>query len=823
MRLWCVWLLVAFWRGTCDEGSGALKSFYKLDDEIQETVWCGEDNNVILVRTEANSVYRSDDRGDTFVRITKKMHKSAEQIVDNSTEIGEVTRIIKLDADNRILLFVGNRGVFWISSNCGKSMKALSKEFMIAQVRPHPTDARKLLATAVQNCKDDDDDLCFYGTHSLYLTENMGETWRQVATNVKQFDWLFDFLQTFRGIPQNRIFALTRTPNQDVLVMTDDFFKTRTLLVSNCLEFRLRSAYLFAIKGFKGDEVHLLVASVKDRFEKFYRAVFPDIKLKMKNVHILDSSEGVIFLLTTRKPTAPFGRLYVSDSTGLRFRLALKSCLRSSVRGADFAKIQGLEGVYIANILEKNAAREYERMMEKDDVEEEEWVEEERKESTYFWSPRSQKRKDTRSFIINNVQTVITFNKGSIWKLLEPPKTDSKGKKTRCSLSDGCSLHLFLYVDTTVPILSQNSAPGIILATGNLGRTRNPSTSVRRVYMSRDGGLRWTEAAKEEHVYEVADHGGLVLMGQLDTGDKDLVSLAFTWNGGTTWENFDIHKKNTSIEDIFTEPNATSQRFILHLKQRQDLDEETILIHSSLASMNFEELHQKICKGEDRPGTPNSDFEYWTPYDGRQGQDCLLGRTLTYIRKKKDRECFTRTEFSYPINIRNCECTEEDYECDFGFVRNELLGDYTCVPKINVTYDPPENCPSGTNYTVTTGYRRITGDTCEGGVTHDPLVFPCPRIRFLSSVSGLKILGVAAVALVLVVGAWYAWQNVDAVQGLFRGSGKGRGRGKKAYERQFEDVRYAKIDEKQETKEEDDDELVIGPSAVTLQKVNELH
>jgi hypothetical protein len=820
MRLLWVLSAVAVWNAKCEVASKALRSFYKLDDEIQETVWCGDDNSVILVRTEANSVYRSEDRGETFTHITKRMQKTAEQVVANSTEVGEVTRIIKVEADNNILLFVGNRGVFWVSTNCGKTMKALNKEFMIAQIRSHPTESSTLLATAVQNCRDEEDDLCFYGTHSLYLTEDLGETWRQVASNVKQFDWVFDVRQIYLGIPRYRIFALVRTSAQDILVKTDDFFKSRTVLVNNCLEFKLRSAYLFAIKGVKGDEVHLLVSSIKNNFDKFHRATFPDVKLKMKNVHILDSSEGVVFLLTTRKPTAPFGRLYVSDSTGLRFRLALKSCLRSSVRGADFAKIQGLEGVYIANILEKEAAKEYERMMEKDDTIEEEWIEEERKESTYYWTPRSQKRKDARSFIINNVQTVITYNKGGMWKLLRAPKTDSEGSATRCKLEDECSLHLFLYVDTTVPILSQNNAPGIIIATGNLGFTRRPSSSQRRVYMSRDGGLKWIEAVKEESVYEIADHGGLVLMAKLDSGNKDVVSLAYTWNGGSSWENVDIYKKNTSIEDIYTEPNATSQRFMLHMTQKDDIEDDSILIHSSLACFNFEELHQRTCEGEDKPGTPSSDFEYWNPYDGRQGQDCLLGRKITYVRKKKDRECFTRTAFAYAINIENCECTEEDYECDFGFVRSELSGDHTCIPKINVTYAPPEDCPSETNYTVTTGYRKITGDSCVGGITHDPLMFPCPRIRFLSSSSGLKMLGVLGGVVIVVLGIWYGWQNVDTLRGLFKESKKGK-KGRRPYERQFENVKYAKIDEKQD--KEDDDELIIGPSTVTLQKVNELH
>jgi hypothetical protein len=30
--------------------------------------------------------------------------------------------------------------------------------------------------------------------------------------------------------------------------------------------------------------------------------------------------------------------------------------------------------------------------------------------------------------------------------------------------------------------------------------------------MSRDGGLTWSEIRKGSHIYEISDHGGLILM-----------------------------------------------------------------------------------------------------------------------------------------------------------------------------------------------------------------------------------------------------------------------------------------------------------------------
>jgi len=36
-------------------------------------------------------------------------------------------------------------------------------------------------------------------------------------------------------------------------------------------------------------------------------------------------------------------------------------------------------------------------------------------------------------------------------------------------------------------------------------------------------------------------------------------------------------------------------------------------------TLDFKELHEPMCKGADRPGEPDSDYELWTPFDGRHG------------------------------------------------------------------------------------------------------------------------------------------------------------------------------------------------------------
>ena len=52
------------------------------------------------------------------------------------------------------------------------------------------------------------------------------------------------------------------------------------------------------------------------------------------------------------------------------------------------------------------------------------------------------KNSEKASFNLDSFkQTVISFDKGGIWKSLTPPLIDSEGKKVYCP-DDNCSLHL---------------------------------------------------------------------------------------------------------------------------------------------------------------------------------------------------------------------------------------------------------------------------------------------------------------------------------------------------------------------------------------------
>ncbi|KAH8109150.1 hypothetical protein DFH11DRAFT_958248 [Phellopilus nigrolimitatus] len=105
----------------------------------------------------------------------------------------------------------------------------------------------------------------------------------------------------------------------------------------------------------------------------------------------------------------------------------------------------------------------------------------------------------------------------------------------------------------------------------------------------------------------------------------------------------------------------------------------------------------------------DNDFEKWYARSGDK-HECIMGHKQWYRRRKPDADCYVGHKFDDPVeHEENCPCTNEDYECDYNFIRN---GDQ-CLPA------GPEPIPadvcrdaSGT-YMGSSGYRLIPGNTCD--------------------------------------------------------------------------------------------------------------
>lgn len=203
------------------------------------------------------------------------------------------------------------------------------------------------------------------------------------------------------------------------------------------------------------------------------------------------------------------GNVYISDAKGVRFSLSLPNNIRAGTGECEFDKVMSMEGVYIANFKDSiDTARPDPSGMQEDLQKQED--EAEGLQAEVDAKHRSVASKARREEV---TRTAISFDKGGVWSYLKAPKVDSRGQKIDCP-PDSCWLHLngITKFNEFAPFYSVENAIGIIMGTGNVGSYLRAEKDEVNTYLSRDGGLTWIEAHKGAFIYEMGDHGGLLVM-----------------------------------------------------------------------------------------------------------------------------------------------------------------------------------------------------------------------------------------------------------------------------------------------------------------------
>ena len=85
--------------------------------------------------------------------------------------------------------------------------------------------------------------------------------------------------------------------------------------------------------------------------------------------------------------------------------------------------------------------------------------------------------------------------------------------------------------------------------------------SPKNLYISRDGGLTWKSTKPGNYIYEIGDHGALIVIAKKN---QPTTEIEFSWDEGLTWETLKISDKSMFIENIIIEPNSVSQQFIVY-------------------------------------------------------------------------------------------------------------------------------------------------------------------------------------------------------------------------------------------------------------------
>ncbi|CAI5985673.1 unnamed protein product, partial [Closterium sp. NIES-64] len=622
-----------------------------LDSPIRDTQWVGPSDEIVFTVTEAGHVWVSKDGG-----VSWNDH-SAQGKLPGGTDIPSakgayeppkgVQAFYFHPSTPEKMFFRGGGDTHWITTNAGESydrVEGPAGHMGVATVRLHPMESDWVLAMVRRwACWSKDDTQRGACADDLFLTKDFGRTWQNLTERAQgrvlgfvDFDWGWSKtpgqMNHHTSYTRDTILATVFENRDEVrehlrangvalatgwdayvdFVHTSDYFgskHTRTVPCGNQFEIMNDKLFLAVAEGcseagarMEGGRSGVRLKISADYGGSFRDACFPR-PLVQRGYSVVHTTADTAFVnvdYAEGSRVSPYGDLLVADESLSLFGLALRRNARSISGAVDFAALQGLPGVYVANQL-----------------------------SEYVEPPAAKHggagttEEDDMTFARST--TLITFNSGASWEPIKAPEYDTNRHPIHCDPRDGCSLHLhgttsWIGGSGFAFVYSHASTPGLIISTGNVGTFLYQDSTIN-TYLSRDGGQTWEEVAKGSHIYEFGDSGGVIVMTKhgLHTASS---TVMYSLDEGLTWEEetFAEAEQQVDIFNIRVEPDNQGKKFLI---QGLTMDDGTGKARQGvLISLDFTALPEyKLCK--------SSDYEFWTPTASR----CFLGQNISIQRQ----------------------------------------------------------------------------------------------------------------------------------------------------------------------------------------------
>lgn len=686
---------------------------------------------VVFVRMSDGSIYRSANEGESWqLQTTPELMPGIDQAAGKISAFWTSAE----ENGNRHIYFLTSydgRGTqrLWVTENNGISYEARNIPDGTAGILPHSIFPRRALALRYAS-----------GTSEAYMTTDTGKTWTKVT------DDLLDLGSVAWGFPNehpNRVYAIIGKANShwgNRLVRTDDWFQTTTTVLEHVRLFALRNDDDIIAAQYVDSANPGLIQLIlsEDAGAHWHVAEFPyqgEIERRELGWSIYDTTEDSVFVGVWRDFALPWADIYKSDAYDRDFSRVL-----DYHRPVDFTRFAGLSGIYVAN----------------------------RWNTTYPFNPVRE----------DDVDTVISFNKGASWDLLTPPKKRWSGEASDCDVKKGCSLHLhgFNSGGLFTWFYSVPNAVGLMLATGNIGDELLMEREEVNTYISRDAGVTWDEVAPGPYVPEFGDSGAIIV---LASSEVDSNTIKFTLDQGQHWTECAIRDEAMSIINIRVAPAWNSKQFILYGNTRSANGTIPIVI-----GLEFDRIARNCT---------SADYEEWSPVD--EHGHCILGEKLTFKRRKASSECWNGEKFDSAVSREPCLCSDADYECDFCYRFDKTLEKcvFDCYKDKNQTaylalLKPDDACKSETNREYWTvpgrGYRKVSDNACDASKPNSVklpsgLAF-CNINRAVQPNNGNPAVIVVSLIVVLVVGVVIAtvilvWRRGTSIRAWFGGPATSEG------------------------------------------------
>ncbi|KAM9394637.1 VPS10 domain-containing receptor SorCS3-like isoform 2-T2 [Salvelinus alpinus] len=599
--------------------------------------WVGENSSVILTLTKQydfnlgafteSSLWRSVDYGSTYIKLNKKVGSTLACLYVCPTNKRKIMMLSDPELEQSVL----------ISSDEGASFEKYPINFYMDGLLFHPTQENWLLASSPDN--------------KVYSTMDFGRKWQLVSENVTpgRFFWAQTGLDReadvvhmethiAKGRAQYVKCRAQRCTESNRQYLFPGYIDKNSLVVQD--------NYVF-VQVTKSGQASYFVSYMR---ESFKRIQLPKYCLP-KDMHIISTNEKQVFSAVQEWNQNDTYSLYISDSPGVYFTLSLENLRTRREPGGnllvDLYKVEGINGIFLANKL-----------------------------------------------VGHEVKTSITYNKGQTWALLQAPNTDVAGNSLHCILPF-CSLHLHL--DTPVNpylpgrIFSMDSAPGIIVATGNIG-TELSSTNLG-MFITSDAGNSWRQIFEEELGVWFLDNGGaLVAVSLVAT-----VPIRHVWvslDEGKKWDRHSFSLAPLFLDGVLMQPENHIITFTGHLSRVSEWQ---------LIKIDYKAIFSRRCM--------DGDYQTWHLHN--KGEPCVMGEKQTFMKRRPGNRCMLAQDYSRVISSEPCICRTYDFECDYGYERQ---ADGKCTPAF--WFNPstvPRSCSTSHNYLNSTGYRKVLSNNCKEG------------------------------------------------------------------------------------------------------------
>ncbi|XP_029570089.1 sortilin-related receptor-like [Salmo trutta] len=401
-----------------------------LNDSHNQMVvhWAGEKSNVIVALArdsvgatgpKTSSVYVSYDYGTSFSPISERFQLSGEKEKEGNKQV--ISQFYHSPADNKRYLFADSTNSYlWNSFDFCKTIQGFSIPFKPTDLLLHSKRANLVLGYDSS-----------HPNKQLWKSDDFGETWVLIQEHVKAYFWGVEPYDS----PTTVLVQRHEPQGVSSILSSTDFFQSgqnRRVILERVDNFQLRDKYMFAttsttlLGSHEPSSVQLWVSYNRQPM----KAAQFMTRHPITEYYIADASEDQVFVCVNHVNNVT--HLYISDTQGLSFSLSLENVLYYSPEGsgshtliryfasepfADLHRVEGLRGVFVATLINGSLSED-------------------------------------------NMRSVITFDKGGTWELLQAPSADSLGGTLDCQLKCYVYLNLFLSLVFLGGVTPHTPAPG---------------------------------------------------------------------------------------------------------------------------------------------------------------------------------------------------------------------------------------------------------------------------------------------------------------------------------------------------------------------------